>query len=162
MTRLRLAAAAAISIASLLVAASIGEAQRDDRYRSQTGCKTKHTMTRDFAKLKTEVSQITRPGPTRRAGAAAVVPADGVKVITKLIDMTPENGNNVVAPAKIKKTTNDNGIARARHEFNNFGNYKFTVKVKVDGEVVATDERTFGVSDRVDGPCGPPLGAGEA
>ncbi len=142
---------------------SIGEAQQD-RYRSQTGCTTKYTTTRSFAKLKTEVAQVTRPGPDRgkrSASTAAVVPVAGAKVITKLIDLVPENGNNVVGRAKKTDRTNDNGIAKTKHEFNNSGNYRFTVKVKVDGDVVDTYERTFGVSDRVNGPCGPPLAGGQ-
>ncbi|MGH2837327.1 MAG: hypothetical protein ACRDJY_03125 [Thermoleophilaceae bacterium] len=162
MTRFRLAAIAALTVLSLSVMASVGQAQRETRYRSTTGCKTKHTMTRDFAKFRTEVAAVGPPtrGPGRRGAATAVQPVEGAKVITKLFDETPPDGN--VLTFKQKKTTNENGVARTRHEFNNFGNYRFTVKVKVDGEVVATDERTFGVSDRVSGPCGAPLGAGEA
>jgi len=163
MTRFRLAALAALSIVALFMIASVGEAARETRYRSTTGCKTKHTMTRDFAKFRTEVSAIAPPtrGPGRRGAAAAVQPVEGAKVITKLFDETPQNGDNVLT-FKRKKLTNEKGVAKTKHEFNNFGNYRFTVKVKVDGEVVDTYERTFGVSDRVSGPCGPPLGAGEA
>ena len=162
MTRLRLAALAALTVLSLSVMASVGQAARELRYRSQTGCKTKYTTTRSFAKLKTEVTSIGPPtrGPGRRGAAAAVQPVEGAKVITKLFDETPPDGN--VLTFKRKKTTNENGVARTKHEFNNAGNYRFTVKVKVDGEVVATDERTFGVSDRVNGDCGPPLGGGQA
>jgi hypothetical protein len=159
MTRSRLAATAALSIVALFAIASVGEAQREDRYRAQTGCKTKHTMTRDFAKFRTEVARQEARGPDRRAHASVFRPVEGAKVITKLYDLTPENGNNVLT-FKRKKLTNEKGIAKTKHEFNNFGNYRATVKVKVDGDVVATDEVRFGVSDRVSGKCDPPLGAG--
>ena len=167
MTRSRFAATAALTIPALLVTATVGQAQRDDSYRARTTCKTKHTETRDFAKLKTEVNKVDRPGPGGGGGkggkprgtAAAVVPVEGAKVITKLIDLTPPN--NVVGDAKKIKLTNENGVAKTKHEFNAFGNYRATVKVKVDGEVVAEDTIDFGVDDRESGPCGPPLaGAG--
>jgi hypothetical protein len=119
-------------------------------------------MTRDFAKFKTEVAAqeaVRRSG--RRAHASVFLPVEGAKVITKLFDETPQNGDNVLT-FKRKKLTNEKGVARTKHEFNNFGNYRATVKVKVDGEVVDESEIRFGVSDRVSGPCGPPLGVGEA
>ena len=48
-------------------------------------------------------------------------------------------------------------MAKTKHEFNNFGNYRMTFKVKVNGDVVAEDAIDFGVSDRVSGKCDPPL-----
>ena len=160
MTRSRLAAIAALSIPALLITTSVGEAQRDEQYRAGTTCKMRHTETRDKVKAKTEVSKLQR-GPVRRGAAAAVVPAAGVKVIHKLKDLTDSNGNNVVDGKEVDRT-NDDGIAKNTLELNNFGNYRLTTKVKVDGEVVAENTILFGVSDRVSGECDPPLGAGEA
>jgi len=164
MTRFRLAAVAALSIPALLVTTSVGQAQRDAMYRSTTTCKTKHRENRDFAKFKTVVKSGDRDRegkPPRRGTAAAFVPVKGAKVITKLVDLTPSNGNNVVGKAKQKDLTNKHGIAKTKHEFNNFGNYRATVKVKVDGDVVAKDAIDFGVADRESGRCDPPLpGAG--
>ena len=159
MTRFHLAAAAALSILVLPVAALGGEAPGDD-YRSNTKCKTRHTTTRDFAKFKTTLLRREARGDSRRAGAAAFVPVEGAKVITKLIDLSLANGDNVVDRKK-KKLTNAKGIAKTKHEFNDFGNYQARVKVKVDGNVVATDQIDFGVRDRESGPCDPPIpGAG--
>ena len=161
MTRFRLAAVAALSIPALLVTTSVGQAG-EDRYRSTTTCKTKHRENRDFAKFRTAVKKLERGDrPPRRGTAAALVPVKGAKVITKLVDLTPSNGNNVVGKAKQKDLTNKDGIAKTKHEFNNFGNYRATVKVKVDGDVVAKDAIDFGVADRESGRCDPPLsGAG--
>jgi hypothetical protein len=156
MTRLRLAALAALSLVALLVTASIGEAQGEGRYTASASCKTAHPGSRDVAKIRTEVRQQVR-GPGRRAGSAAVRPAAGVKVITKLVDLTPQNGNNVVGKAKKSDVTNADGVAKTKHRFNNFGNYRVKVKVKTGGDVVATDTMDFGVADRDGGPCGPPL-----
>jgi hypothetical protein len=165
MTCSRLAAAAALTIPALLVTATVGHAQRDETYRVRTTCKTKHTETRDFAKLKTEVNKVDRPGDGKggkggkRGTAAAVVPVVGAKVITKLIDIS--GPDNVVGKAKKSKLTNDNGIAKTKHEFNALGNYRVTIKVKVDGDVVSEDARDFGVGDRENGPCEPLIpGAG--
>ena len=61
-----------------------------------------------------------------------------------------------------RRPTNENGVAKTKHEFNNFGNYRFTVKVKVDGEVVDTDRshvRGLGPRERR---VRPALGVGEA
>jgi hypothetical protein len=157
MTRVRLAAIAALSAAALLVTGSIGEAQPRSVYRADASCKTSHPGNRDIAKIRTEVQRQGRGGPNRRGKAAVFLPATGVKVITKLIDITPQNGNNVVGKAKKSDTTNDNGIAKTKHRFNNFGNYRVKVKVKAGGEVVATDTIEFGVADRSGGKCGPPL-----
>jgi hypothetical protein len=157
MTRLHLAAIAALCASALLVSASIGEAQGEDRYRADASCKTRHPGDRDFAKIRTEVQRQGRGGPDRRAGAAVFLPAAGVKVITKLVDLTPQNGNNVVGKAKKSDMTNADGVAKTRHEFNNFGNYRVKVKVKTGGEVVATDEIEFGVADREGGKCEAPL-----
>jgi hypothetical protein len=164
MTRFRLAAIAALTIPALLVTATVGQAQRGETYRARTTCKTKHTETRDFAKLKTEVNKVDRPGGDDKGGkrgtAAAVVPVVGAKVITKLIDLSLTNGNNVVDRKRVK-LTNDNGIAKTKHEFNALGNYQAKIKVKVDGDVVAEDTIDFGVGDRESGPCEPPIpGAG--
>jgi hypothetical protein len=156
MSRSRLAAIAALCIPVLPVTAMGGEAP-PDRYSSKTGCKTRHTTTRDFVKLRTEVRRVERPSRDR-ADAAAFVPVEGAKVITRLTDLNLADGNNVLTP-KRKKLTNENGVARTRHEFNDFGSYQVNVKVKVDGNVVATDEFKFGVSDRVSGKCDPPLAA---
>jgi hypothetical protein len=159
MTRFRFAAVAALAIPALLVTTTGGEAAKPASFRAQTSCKTKHTMTRDFAKGRGELAEVTRPG-TRRGGAAALVPVKGAKMITKLIDLTLSNGNNVIDRKK-KALTNKDGVAKTKHEFNNFGNYRMTFKFKVDGEVVAEDAIDFGVSDRVSGKCDPPVsGAG--
>src|SRR5215212_904878 len=107
MTRSRPTALAALSLVAVLVIASIGEAQRPTRYRSKTTCKTRHTMTRDFAKFKTEVAAqeaVRRSG--RRAHASVFLPVEGAKVITKLFDETPQNGDNVLT-FKRKKLTNE-------------------------------------------------------
>lgn len=159
MSRFRLAAVAAFSISVLLVPATGGEAAKQAPYRFQASCKTKHTMTRDFAKGRGELMQLSHRGG-RRGGAAALEPVKGAKMITKLIDLTASNGNNVLDRKK-SDLTNKNGVAKTKHEFNNFGNYRMTFKVKVDGDVVAQDAIDFGVSDRVSGRCDPPLaGAG--
>ena len=157
MTRSRPAAIAALCASVLLVTASIGEAQREDRYRAEASCKTRHTTSRDFVKTNTKVLLQEGRGPDRRGGASAFRPAPGVKVIVKLIDRTPQNGNNVVGKARKRATTNDNGVAKTRHEVNGFGNYRLKVKAKTGGEVVATDEVDFGYADRVSGECDPPL-----
>ena len=64
MTRYRLAALAALSLAALLATASIGEAQREAD-RANTTCKTDQRGGKDFAKFKTEVDRLQR-GPGRR------------------------------------------------------------------------------------------------
>jgi hypothetical protein len=157
MTTARVAATAALSISVLLITTTGGEAQRPDTYRAQTGCKTKHTTTRDFAKGRTEVRRLgDRPGDRRPAGVAALVPVEGAKVITKLIDLTLSNGDNVLDRKDVDRT-NDNGVAKTKHEFNDFGNYQMKFKVKVDGNVVAEDTIDFGVADRESGKCDPPL-----
>ena len=154
MTRYRLAALAALSLGALLATASIGEAQRET-FRANTTCKTAQRTAKDFAKFKTKVDQLQR-GPGRRGSAAAFVPADGVKVVVKLTDQTPQNGNNIV-DGKDSDLTNDNGIAKTKLEFNNFGNYKAVVKVKTGGDVVDKDTIKFGVADRESGKCDAPL-----
>ena len=154
MTRSRVAATAALSLVVLPVTAVGGEAPGDD-YRSSTSCKTRHTETRDKAKARTEVRR-RRRGAGRRGGAAALVPVANATVITRLRDLTTEDGNNVL-DAKDTDKTNDDGIAKTSHEFNNFGNYRLKVTVKVDGDVVATDSIEFGVADRESGKCDPPL-----
>ena len=157
MTRSRLAATAALTIPALLVTTTIGEAAKAPTYRSQTTCKTRHTETRDFAKFKTEVNKVKRSG---RASAAALVPVEGAKVITKLQDLTLSDGDDVVTPKDVD-LTNENGVAKTKHEFKAPGNYFATVKVKVNGDVVAEDTVDFGVRDRESGPCDPPIpGAG--
>ena len=155
MTRFRLAAVAALCIPALLVtvpAAPGGEAPRDT-YRSDTDCTTRHRGDRDKAKFKSKVQKVQR-GPGRRGTAAALVPVQGAKVITRMTDLVTADGNNVL-DAKDSDLTNDNGVAKTAHPFNNFGNYEVKVKVKVDGDVVATDEFRFGVFDRESGECAP-------
>jgi hypothetical protein len=154
MTRYRLAALAALSLGALLATASIGEAQRET-FRANTTCKTAQRTAKDFIKFKTEVDQFQR-GPGRRGSAAAFVPAAGVKVVVKLTDQTPQNGNNVV-DGKDSDLTNDNGIAKTKLEVNAFSNYRAVVKVKTGGDVVDKDTINFGVSDRESGKCDPPL-----
>ena len=84
----------------------------------------------------------------------------GAKVVTKLKDMTLSDGNDVV-DAKDTDKTNDDGVAKTKVEFDAFGNYQATSKVKVNGEVVAQDMVDFGVKDRESGACDPPIpGAG--
>ena len=162
MTRLRLAATAALSITALLVATSGGEAQRGDRdrgearYRLSASCKTAQRTERDFVKVTSSVDIFDRPGPGR---AARFVPADNVKVVTKLKDLTTQDGNDVV-DGKDTDKTNDGGVAKTKLEFDNFGNYRVTAKAKVDGEVVADDTIKFGVADRESGACDPPLVGG--
>jgi hypothetical protein len=155
MTRLRLAALAAFSLVALLATASIGEAQRQGAYRANTTCKTAQRTAKDYAKFKTEVAQFQR-GPGRRGSAAAFVPAVGVKVVVTLKDQTPQNGNNIV-DGKDSDLTNDNGVAKTKLEFDNFGNYRAIVKVKTGGEVVDKDTVDFGVADRESGKCEAPL-----
>jgi hypothetical protein len=164
MPRYRVAAVAALTIPALLVPATGGEAQKEDTYRAQLTCKTRHTdaggaraaqMGADYFILRVLVWQILGGG----ASAARQVPADGVKVITKVRDLTTEDGNNVL-DAKETDRTNDDGVAKNRHEFNNFGNYRAKATVKVDGDVVATDSLEAGVYDRESGRCEPAIGAG--
>ena len=156
MIRFRLAATAALSLSALLVATSGGEAARQAAVQYKAvieECTVTHPMTRDYVTTETKV---TREGGAG-ARAAAFRPAPGVKVIAKLVDLTPQNGDNVVGKARKSDTTNDKGVAKIRHQFNNFGNYRVKVKAKVGGDVVARDRIDFGVGDRVDGPCGPPI-----
>jgi hypothetical protein len=159
MTRHRLAALAALSFPVLLAIAPIGQAQ-EERYSSDTTCKTAQRTAKDYAKFKTEVKRFERGGPPRgpgrRGSAAAFVPAAGVKVVVKLTDQTPQNGNNIV-DGKDSDLTNDNGIAKTKLEFNNFGNYRAKVKVKAGGEVVDEQTINFGVADRESGKCDAPL-----
>jgi hypothetical protein len=154
MTRSRLAAVAALSLMVLPVTAVGGEAPGDD-IDAEASCKTLHTDKRDFEKTTVEVMR-RRRGAARRAGAAAVVPVKGAKVITKLKDLTTEDGSNNVVDRKDTDRTNDNGIAKTKHEFNSFGNYRLKAIVKIDGDVVATDTVKFGVFDRESGKCEPP------
>jgi|SoiMethySBSTD1v2_1073268.scaffolds.fasta_scaffold708669_1 hypothetical protein len=168
MTRFRLAALAALILPALLLLPSGGEAQTDDvDYTTHSECNMKFTSTKDKVKVTNTVRRRSKGGrggpraPHRRGDAAAIGPAAGVKVVTKLKDLTDTNGNNVVVK-KDSDRTNDDGIAKTTLQLNNFGNYKVTSKVKVDGDTVASDAVIFGVSDRVSGKCGPPLGAGEA
>jgi hypothetical protein len=159
MTRFRLAATAAISLVALLVATTGGEAARDAE-RAKTSCKQISDGMYDYGDFKTTAEEFQRDDDDR-ASAAAYVPLAGAKVIVKLTDRTPENGNNVL-DAKDTDRTNKNGVAKNRVEFNNFGNYRATITTKSDGEVVDKDTIDFGISDRVTGKCGPPLGVGEA
>jgi hypothetical protein len=153
MTRSRLAASAALSITVVLVPITGGEAGTGPVYKAVVkSCSTEHTMTRDFVTTRTKVTQ-----DQGSARAAAFRPAPGVKVIAKLIDLTPQNGDNVVGDARRSDKTNAKGIAEITHEFNNFGNYRVKIKAKTGGEVVARAKRDFGVSDRTSGPCGPPV-----
>ena len=163
MTSFRLAAIAALATTSLLVTATGGEAQREDTYKATLSCKEKHTdggggaraaQGMDFFLLRVLVIQQLFGGG--HGNAARTEPADNVKVITKVKDLTTDDGNNVL-DAKETDRTNDNGVAKTRHEFNNFGNYRAKAIVKVDGDTVATDVVKVGVSDRVDGKCGPPI-----
>ena len=87
------------------------------------------------------------------------MPVEDAKVVTKMTDQTAQNGNDVLDP-KDTDLTNDDGVAKTSHPFNDFGNYKVTVKGKVDGEVVAEDTIEFGVADRDSGTCDPAIGAG--
>jgi hypothetical protein len=157
MTRSRLAATAALSITAVLVPTTGGEAGTGTIYRADGQCTEEHTMTRDFFHTKVKVEKNV---PRGSAQAAAFRPAAGVKVIVKLIDLTPQNGDNVVGKARKSDKTNDKGIAKTTHEFNNFGNYRLKIKAKTGGEVVAKDRIDVGVDDRVDGPCGPPVSGG--
>ena len=164
MTRLRLAAIAALSTVALLVTATGGEALREDTYKATLTCKEKHTdggggaraaQGMDFFILRVLVLQQIFGGG--HGNVARTVPADGVNVVTKVKDLTTDDGNNVL-DRKETDRTNDDGVAKTRHEFNNFGNYRAKAIVTVDGDAVATDVVRVGVSDRVDGKCGPPLG----
>ena len=151
MTRLRLAAIAALSVLALLVTTTGGEAAREPRYDFDiTKFSLNQLSMHDYAIVKALLRKLVF------GQAAAFAPVENAKVITKLVDKTPENGNNVV-DAKDADRTNDNGVAKTRVEFNNFGNYKAIVKAKVDGDVVAKDTVDFGVSDREGGKCDPPL-----
>ena len=121
----------------------------------ESTCKTAQQTEDDFAKIKSEVDKLFR-GPGRRgARAARFVPVDNAKVVTKLKDLTTADGNDVV-DAKDSDKTNDDGVAKTKVEFDNFGNYRVTIKAKVDGEVVATDTIEFGVADRESGKCDAP------
>jgi hypothetical protein len=156
MTRSRFAAVAALSIPALLVTASGGEAAKDS-FRAHSICKTRHTMSRDFAKARTEVMEQTGG---HRAGVSRLVPVEDAKVIAKLKDMTSSNGDNVVDGKDVDKT-NDDGVAKTKTEFDNFGNYQLIVTTKVNGDVVEREQLDFGVSDRDSGKCDPVLaGAG--
>ena len=166
MTRFRLAALAALSLPVLLLMSSGGEAQTEDvTYTAHSTCNTAQKTDRDFAKIRTEVRKRTKggahdKGPGRRGAAAATLPAGGVKVVTKLKDMTLSDGNDVV-DAKDSDKTDADGLAKTKVEFDAFGNYRATSKVKVDGEVVAQDTVDFGVPDRESGKCDAPIsGAG--
>ena len=79
-----------------------------------------------------------------------------MKVSVKLVDKTPQNGNNVV-DAKDSDLTNGSGVAKTTVEFDNFGNYRAIVKVKTGGDVVDKDTVNFGVADRESGKCDAPL-----
>jgi len=153
MTRFRLAAVAALSISALLLVASGGEAVK--RFRVDVTCIEKHTMDRDFVMPKTLVEE---QNGGDRATAAKFVPVKNAKVINKLKDLTDSNGDNVVDGKDVDKT-NDNGIAKTKLEFDNFGDYRLKTIVKVNGDVVEREQLEFGVSDRVNGKCGPALGA---
>ncbi len=151
MTRSRLAAIAALSVPALLVTTTGGEAAKRD-YSARTACKTEHTMTRDFARLRTKV----RRDVADDARAAVLVPVKGATVITKLTDLNLADGNNVVPPAKDRATTNKRGVARTVHEFNNFSTYRVNVVVKVAGDVVERYKFEFVVADRTNGRCEAP------
>jgi hypothetical protein len=153
MTRSRLAATAALSIAVVLVPITGGEAGTGPVYKAVIkDCFVTHPMNSDFVTTETKVTK-----NQANARAAAFRPAAGVKVVGKLIDLTPQNGNNVVGKARRSDKTNDKGVAKITHQFNNFGNYRVKVKARVGGVTVARDRIDFGVGDRVDGPCGPPI-----
>jgi hypothetical protein len=163
MTRFRLAAIAAIALGALFIATAGGEAEQGNvaqsQYDLEVECdKTVHTDKTDDARMKA-VAKKRRRGGGRRGGASALVPVKGAKVVTKMRDLTTDDGNNVIE-AKDSDRTNDNGVAKTSHEFNNFGNYKVKAKLKVDGDVVATDTDEFGVYDRETGACGPAIGPG--
>jgi hypothetical protein len=156
MTRFRLAAIAALSVLALLATTTGGEAAREARYDFDvTKCTLKQPTMHDYAVIKALLRKLGFGGR-----AAAIAPVENAKVITKLKDLTASNGDNVV-DAKDTDRTNDDGVAKTKVEFNNFGNYRAIVKAKVDGEVVGKDTVDFGVSDREGGRCDPPVaGAG--
>ena len=162
MTRFRLAVIAALSSLALLVATTGGEAQKGNNagtgdFRVQMACKTAQRTARDFAKITTRVFAVVRGG-RREARATRLVPVDNTKVVTKLRDLTREDGNDVV-DAKDVDRTNDDGIAKTKVEFDAFGNYRAISKAKIDGQVVGADSIKFGVADRESGKCDPPLPA---
>jgi hypothetical protein len=154
MTRLRLAAIAALSLVALLATTTGGEAQGQGDVDAQGSCDERHPGNKDFFDSTVKAKKQQRRGG---AGAAAFRPLVGAKVIVKLVDLTSQNGNNVVGKARKSDRTNADGIAKTTHQFDNFGNYRLKIKVKSGGEVVARDRIDVGVSDRVDGKCGPPL-----
>jgi len=155
MSRFRLAAVAALSVVALLVTTTGGEAAKEPRYDFDiTKCSLNQLSMHDYAIVKALLRKLVFGGQ-----AAAFTPVENAKVITKLVDKTPDNGNNVV-DAKDADRTNDNGVAKTKVEFNNFGNYRAIAKAKVDGEVVAKDTVDFGVSDRDGGKCDPPVQGG--
>jgi hypothetical protein len=162
MTRSRLTATAALSMSVLLIATSGGEAQKsptkpgpgEDRYRLSASCKTRHPYTgAPKAKIKSVLERLAGGGR-----ASAVVPVKNAKVVTKMQDLSPQNGEDVL-DAKDTDETNADGVARTSHRFDDFGNYEVTVKAKVDGEVVADDTIRFGVLNQEGGACDPPIGA---
>jgi hypothetical protein len=152
MTRFRLAAIAALSALALLVTTTGGEAGEMRYDFDITKCALNQSGTHDYLIIKALLRQLGFGG----GRAAAFTPVEGAKVITKLVDKTPQNGNNVV-DAKDADRTNDNGVAKTRVEFDNFGNYRAIVKAKVAGDVVGKDTVDLGVSDREGGKCDPPL-----
>ena len=160
MTRIRLAAIAALTTLALLVTTTGGEAQRANdagtgMFRVVMACKTAQRTARDFAKIVTKVfAQV--QGEGGQAHATRLFPVEGSKVVTKLRDLSRDDGNDVVDP-KDTDRTNEDGVARTKVEFDNFGNYRVTSKAKIDGQVIGGDSMKFGVADRESGKCDPPI-----
>jgi hypothetical protein len=160
MTRSRLAAIAALSIFALLVTTTGGEAQRGNAagsgdFRVRMTCKTAQRTARDFAKITTKVFAVV-PGGGRQASAARLFPVENTKVVTKLRDLTRENGNDVV-DGKDADRTNEDGVAKTKLEFDGKSNYRAVSKAKIDGQVVGADSIKFGVADDESGKCDPPV-----
>ena len=163
MTRFRLAAIAALSIIALLVTTTGGEAQKGNaagtgEFRVKMGCKTAQRTARDFAKITTKVYAVVMEGGRRPR--ERLFPVDNTKVVTKLRDLTRDDGNDVV-DAKDADKTNEDGVAKTKLEFDGTGdNYRAVSKAKIDGQVVGAASKKFGVSDDESGKCEPPISGG--
>ena len=156
MTRSRLAVACTLA-GSLLVLILVfagpsgGQGGGDDGWLLRVSCVTDQDGARDIvdvtALLRRDIRDRIRRIRNRR-------------VRSRMRDLVPENGNNVVDGRDSDKT-NRRGVANLHHEFNSFGNYRIDVRAFDDGEEVVHKTITFGVADRESGKCDKPIPGGQ-
>jgi len=142
---MRLLALAALGAALALTFTSLAPATQKKRMKVRATCSTEHTPLppagsgEDFA----------RENFILRRRSKAVKRA---RVTGKLTDLTLADGDNVTSRTD-SDTTDAGGEAELEFEFNNFGDYEISWKVRKRGYRTRTGTVKFHVKDRVSGAC---------